>query len=289
MKKASILMVLILTVVLLAACGGKAKEETSPSAPAAAPAVTAAPAKATTLMATVINSSGYVFQELYVSPTAANDWGDDHLGSTSLLKKGGSFDITLPAYDFNTYDIRIIDEDEDAYLFERVPLSDGCSIDITWETDLVAVVSGGSGEGAAVTGMLESASSGSDTSSDASTDTSSSAAVDTWYDLEFYNDTSFYFSDLYLFDSGATDESQIGYNHIESIGGMVSEETVTVGVDALSSYGVLLLDEDGDEWYYTGVYLEDGAYVSVYLNSGTPELNISYLDGTYLTYEGVIN
>ena len=55
------------------------------------------------------------------------------MGSTSILKNNGSYDITLARYDFENYDVLIIDEDGDEYEFKYVPLVDGCEMQIGFD------------------------------------------------------------------------------------------------------------------------------------------------------------
>ncbi|MDL2219830.1 hypothetical protein LJC04_05840, partial [Ruminococcaceae bacterium OttesenSCG-928-O06] len=78
-----------------------------------------------TFSVTVENSTIYAFNELYVSATASDNWGSDHLGSTNILKANGSYDITLEKYDYENYDVLIVDEDGDEYLFRYVTLTEG--------------------------------------------------------------------------------------------------------------------------------------------------------------------
>lgn len=112
---------MLLAAALFTACGAK------PAPASSAPVRAAAPS---TMNIVVTNSSDYHFNELYITPTAAPDWGADLLGSTSILKKGGSVAVTLDAYDFNTYDLRVVDEDDEVYLFQRIPLNEGSEIAI---------------------------------------------------------------------------------------------------------------------------------------------------------------
>lgn len=142
------LVCMLLLVAVLAGCGGnKEQPASSKSEPAVKPA--------TTLKVTVANATDYMFNELYVSPTAQNEWGDDHLGSTSVLKKNGSVDITLPAYDYDSYDIRVVDEDDDVYVFQRVSLKNGSTVSIFWEDGPIAQVEDADGEIAQVAGVME--------------------------------------------------------------------------------------------------------------------------------------
>lgn len=157
---------------LLAACGGEkadsseaagtpppaSSEATGTPAPASSavqeqPAETEPPA---TLSVTVTNVSGYNFQELYVSPTGSDNWGQDHLGSTSILKNNGSYDITIDRYEFANYDVMILDEDGDEYRFMYVPLADGCEISVGFDDNGYPgmVVTGADGAQSMVSGTL---------------------------------------------------------------------------------------------------------------------------------------
>ena len=109
---------ILMAAILLSSCGGGGSGGSGGEAPPS------------TLDITFSNGSNYIFNEIYISPTAANDWGSELLGSTSVLKSNGSIDVEIPAYDFDNYDIRIIDEDRDEYSFQRIPLQDGCEVAI---------------------------------------------------------------------------------------------------------------------------------------------------------------
>ena len=115
-KKIVWLLCSALLLTILSACGGNddAPKGRGNNVPTSVSSAVTAPVRSTTLAVTVANVSGYNFQELYVSPTGTNNWGEDHLGSTSILKNNGSYDITLARYDFENYDVLIIDEDGDA-------------------------------------------------------------------------------------------------------------------------------------------------------------------------------
>lgn len=144
----------LLTIALLltaAACGNK---------PAATPPTE--PAAPTTINITVKNASSYIFNELYISPTAANEWGEDHLGSTSILKSNGSFDIKLKKYDFENYDIRVVDQDNDVYQFTYVPLREGTMVEISFDDGLIATLTHSNGESAVVSGNLNGEAGGQD-------------------------------------------------------------------------------------------------------------------------------
>lgn len=145
MKKitcAALTTVLMMTL-LLGGCGDK--KPASSSAPPSREAPSAAAPKELTV--TFSNASGYIFNEIYISPTAANDWGDELLGSTSVLKSNGSLDVAVPAYDYDSYDIMVVDEDRDEYTFSRVPLQNGSEVAIYFgDEGLAADVADSKGE-----------------------------------------------------------------------------------------------------------------------------------------------
>lgn len=146
-KKPSVLLALVMVAALvLSACGGggasSAPASTAPAEPVSrAQPAAAEPAKSADFAVTFSNGTDYNFQELYVSPTASGDWGADHLGSTNILKKNGSFEITLPSYEYDSFDILVIDEDDDEYQFTRATLTSGCEVMITFEEGGLAATS----------------------------------------------------------------------------------------------------------------------------------------------------
>lgn len=102
---------------------------------------------ADTLTIRFSNASSFIFNEIYISPTAANEWADELLGSTQILKSSGSIDVDIPAYDFDNYDILVVDEDRDEYMFTRVPLQHGGEVAIYFgEEGLAADVGNEQGE-----------------------------------------------------------------------------------------------------------------------------------------------
>lgn len=156
-KKIAWLLCSALLLTMLSACGGSgaAKSSAGSKAASAAGSAAAAPAQSKTLAITVSNGSDYNFQELYVSPTGTNSWGDDHLGSTNILKKNGSFEITVDRYEFENYDVQIVDEDDDVYEFKYVPLTDGCEVAIGFdENGPCVIVTGADGSENYVSGTL---------------------------------------------------------------------------------------------------------------------------------------
>jgi hypothetical protein len=143
----------------LAACGAPAKEASAAMrAPASSDAPTeptAAPTKPDILSVSFSNSTDYIFNEIYISPTATNEWGDELLGSTRVLKSNGSIEVDVPAYDYDNYDIRVVDEERDVYQFTYVPLKRGNRLEIVFDEGLKAnVYDPGGAETASVAGSL---------------------------------------------------------------------------------------------------------------------------------------
>lgn len=221
------------------------------------------------------NSSGYVFNELYVTPTADTEWGSDHLGSTSVLKKGGTFELTLPIYDFNTYDIRVVDVDEDVYLFERVPIENGCEVDIVWESDLAASVSYTDKDSTYIVGVFES---GND-------DYYSDDYDSGWLDMTFMNYTGWDFREVYVYATGSSD---MGYNHVAD-SPLYDESQHAIGVDDYVYFDIVCVDQDYDTWTFTDIYLEDGCSLTFYYSSDDGAFfEIWYTDNSVSSYYGEI-
>ncbi len=203
MKK--IVCAVLMMALLLAGCGGQKDAFASGLAPKEAPASTAP----TEFSITFSNASGYIFNEIYISPTASNDWGQELLGSTSVLKANGSLDVTVPAYDYDSYDIRVVDEDSDEYTFTRVPLQDGSEVAIYFgDQGLAADVADAGGTlTATVVGNLN----GGGTAAPAETPTDAAPTVtgtgnDTngQYSFTVYNESSYDIYAIYMGVSNAT-------------------------------------------------------------------------------------
>jgi len=69
---------------------------------------------------TVINSSDYVMHHLYVSPSKSRNWGPDQLGKET---SGRAERFTVRNIPDDTYDLKIVDEDEDECIVENVEVS----------------------------------------------------------------------------------------------------------------------------------------------------------------------
>jgi hypothetical protein len=74
---------------------------------------------------TVANDSSSVIHHLFVSPAAERNWGADQLGKETIDSKGRFTVRNIPA---GKYDIRIVDEDDDACVLKAIDLQ----MDQTW-------------------------------------------------------------------------------------------------------------------------------------------------------------
>jgi len=74
----------------------------------------------------IVNDSDYAIFYLYMSPTSQETWGPDQLGSEIIDSGGGSF--TLTGIPCDSYDVRLVDEDDDECI---VPAVDVCA-DAGW-------------------------------------------------------------------------------------------------------------------------------------------------------------
>lgn len=75
----------------------------------------------------IVNHSSYGIHQLYLSSTADTEWGPDQL-EEATIESGETF--TLRRIPCDRYDIRLIDEDQDACVIRDVPL---CGDTDHWE------------------------------------------------------------------------------------------------------------------------------------------------------------
>ena len=76
----------------------------------------------------VVNQSKWEIHHLYLSSTSDKHWGPDQLGAEVISAGGGSFKLTN--IDCGDYDIKIVDEDGDECVTEKVNL---CGDDTVWK------------------------------------------------------------------------------------------------------------------------------------------------------------
>jgi len=71
---------------------------------------------------TLMNDTGLIISELYVSPNTSDDWEEDVLGR-DVLNHGESLDISFSRTEKSClWDLKIIDEDKDAVEWEQLDL-----------------------------------------------------------------------------------------------------------------------------------------------------------------------
>jgi len=114
MKKILFYVFILIVVLTVSGCG------TTPSSSSRNPIIT------------IVNNTGYDCLFLYVSPVTDEDWGDDVLGYDFLLN-GDSYRVRLtqPLSIVDSYDIMLVDVDDDTYTKWGVKLSNGSNIVFT--------------------------------------------------------------------------------------------------------------------------------------------------------------
>ncbi len=75
------------------------------------------------------STGGYSIWYVYISPTSADSWGNDWLGSSETISSGYSKTFTVPN---GSYDVKLIDEDGDEYIVWNMPISGT----VTWNVTL---------------------------------------------------------------------------------------------------------------------------------------------------------
>jgi hypothetical protein len=78
---------------------------------------------------TINNDSSYSLIGIYLSPTTSVSWGADLLGSEILIP-GEAFEVS--GIECDTYDIRVVDEDNDECILDSVDL---CLDNAVWHID----------------------------------------------------------------------------------------------------------------------------------------------------------
>jgi hypothetical protein len=78
---------------------------------------------------TINNDSSYALIGIYLSPTTSVSWGNDLLGN-EVLVPGEVFEVS--GIECDTYDIRVVDEDNDECILDSVDL---CLDNAVWHID----------------------------------------------------------------------------------------------------------------------------------------------------------
>lgn len=75
-----------------------------------------------------VNKSKWTIEEMYLSPTHEEKWGDDQLGE-KVIKPGETFKLTgIPE---NKYDFKLIDEDGDECVVASLKVAQDSTLKIT--------------------------------------------------------------------------------------------------------------------------------------------------------------
>lgn len=81
-----------------------------------------APASAADTQIVLRNSSSWEIHELYVNVSRSDEWGPDQLDDNVI---GTGEEFTLSGIPCDKYDVRVVDEDGDACVLEKVTLCGG--------------------------------------------------------------------------------------------------------------------------------------------------------------------
>lgn len=66
----------------------------------------------------IVNQSDWDIHQLFISPTHKATWSSDQLGDNVIKHSGGSF--TLHSIPCGHYDLKVVDEDNDACVIEDI-------------------------------------------------------------------------------------------------------------------------------------------------------------------------
>lgn len=82
---------------------------------------------------TLVNKTGLIINELYVSPSDDDEWGEDVLGR-DVLKNNERVDISFSRKEKACkWDLKIVDEDDDPIVWEDIDLCKAEEITLKYE------------------------------------------------------------------------------------------------------------------------------------------------------------
>ena len=158
---------------------------------------------------TIVNQSDWEIHYIYLSPSDQVSWGPDQLSDDEVVEEGDSF--LLKGIPCNTYDVKLIDEDDDVCVVEDVRL---CGDTDRWVITSAQLLEcqGGSGAGSAS-------------------------------NVTLVNNSAWEIYELYVSDSDDWDwgEDQLDDETIDT-----GESFMLTGIPC-GEYDVKLVDEDDDE------------------------------------------
>ncbi len=182
----------------------------------------------------ITNETGnYRFFFVHISPASSDSWGEDQLGSDEVISPGASRKFHV---DNGTFDIKIIDEDEDEYIFWNVYVNGALNLDVSLD-DL---------------GEQDWDTSSSNSTSDGLAPVSITNELGDWTIWYVYANPS---------DSDSWGEDRLGSELLEP------GDTFTFYLSANDSYDFKVEDEDGDTYTFRDAWIdEDGVYWNVSLD-----------------------
>jgi hypothetical protein len=82
---------------------------------------------------TLVNKTGLTINEVYLSPTNDDEWGEDVMGK-DVLKNGEKVDITFSSSETEcNWDLKIVDEDDDDVEWTKLNLCTANEITLMYE------------------------------------------------------------------------------------------------------------------------------------------------------------
>lgn len=82
----------------------------------------------------VVNKSSWAIHEMYFSPTDETEWGEDQLGAQTI-ETGDQF--TLTGIPCDKWDVKVVDEDGDECVVEKVGLCEDADRWVINDSDLL--------------------------------------------------------------------------------------------------------------------------------------------------------
>jgi hypothetical protein len=165
------------------------------------------------------NRSDWEIHYLYLSPSSSSEWGPDQLGN-DVIDTNSSY--TLTGISCNTYDVRLVDEDDDECVLSEIRMCKGSQrLDISSDM-LLNCQNSGQGNTVASTGTVT-----------------------------MYNATRWDIYELYLSSSNQSSwgDDLLGWGTWDS---GVSLDLTTGGC---GDYDLKMVDEDNDVCEVTGIYM----------------------------------
>lgn len=82
---------------------------------------------------TLVNKTGVVVMEVYLSPTSDDHWGEDVMGD-DVLEDKEKVDIKFSSEETScSWDLKVIDEDDDEIVWTKLNLCTANEITLMWE------------------------------------------------------------------------------------------------------------------------------------------------------------